>query len=411
MTMPAFEKVAPPGVDPASDPYAVYAHLREQGPVHCVPTQDAGDVWLIVGHAEARAALTDPRLRNDIRHSSSWQDDGGNAIGLNMLQTDPPDHTRLRRLVAREFTARRIEALRPRVREIADELIDAMLAAGRTDLVEAFAMPLPMAVICELLGVPAADRERFRLWSGEVVFPSSPEAAGAAVQAMTGYLAALIEDKRRTADDDLLAALVRTMDEDGDRLSPEEMLGMAFLLLVAGHETTVNLIANGTCALLRHPEQLAALRADPGLIDDAVEEMLRYDGPSHSTAHRFASEDVEIGGTVIPAGEPVLVLLASANRDAERFTAPDSFDIRRDARGHLGFSHGVHHCLGAPLARLEAGVALRALLERCRGLALDTDPDTLAWRPSLMRGLLRLPVRCAPDGRPETADADGGAHA
>ncbi|MFF1302868.1 cytochrome P450 [Streptomyces sp. NPDC058307] len=396
MTMPAFEKVAPPGIDAVSDPYAVYAHLREQGPVHRVPTHDAGDVWLVVGHEAARAALTDPRLRNDIHHSSSWQDDGGNAIGLNMLQTDPPDHTRLRRLVAREFTARRIEALRPRVRQIADELLDAMLPLGRADLVEAFAKPLPMAVICELLGVPQADRERFGAWSGELVFPSSAEAAGAAVQAMTGYLAELIEAKRRTDDGRLLGALVRTMDEDGDRLSPQEMLGMAFLLLVAGHETTVNLIANGTCALLRSPGQLAALRADFTLLDGAVEEMLRYDGPSQSTAHRFASEDVEIAGTWIPAGDPVLVLLGAGNRDPERFPDPQTFDIRRDARGHLGFGHGIHHCLGAPLARLEATVALRALLERCPDLALDTDPDLLAWRPSLMRGVLHLPVRYAP---------------
>ncbi|MEU5684056.1 cytochrome P450 family protein [Streptomyces venezuelae] len=393
MTMPAFDKVAPPGADFASDPYAIYTHLREQGPVHRVPTYDAGDIWLIVGHAEARAALTDPRLRNDIRHSSSWQDDGGNAIGLNMLQTDPPHHTRLRRLVAREFTARRIEALRPRIQRIADELLDAMLPLGGADLVEAFAMPLPMAVICELLGVPAEDREQFQRWSGEIVFPSSAEAAGAAVHGMTAYLAALIEGKRTSSGEDLLSALVRTMDEDGDSLSADEMLGMAFLLLVAGHETTVNLIANGTCALLRNPEQLAALRSDPALIDDAVEEMLRYDGPSHSTAHRFAAEDVEIAGSVIPAGDPVLVLLAAANRDPERFPEPDRFDIGRDARGHLGFSHGVHHCLGAPLARLEATIALRALLERCPDLALDTDPGTLAWRPSLMRGLLRLPVR------------------
>ncbi|WP_055567666.1 cytochrome P450 family protein [Streptomyces atriruber] len=397
MTMPAFEKVAPPGIDAVSDPYSVYAHLREQRPVHRVPTHDAGDVWLIVGHAEARAALTDPRLRNDIRHSSSWQDDGGNAIGLNMLQTDPPHHTRLRRLVAREFTARRIEALRPRIEQLTNELLDAMLPLGKADLVEAFAMPLPMAVICELLGVPAADRDQFRIWSGEIVFPSSAEAAGAAVHGMTGYLAQLIEGKRNSADEDLLGALVRTMDEDGDSLSPEEMLGMAFLLLVAGHETTVNLISNGTCALLRHPEQLAALRADPALIDDAVEEMLRYDGPSHSTAHRFAAEDVEIAGTVIPAGDPVLVLLAAANRDPDRFPDPDRFDITRDARGHLGFSHGVHHCLGAPLARLEATIALRALLERCPDLALDTDPAALAWRPSLMRGLLHLPVRTRKD--------------
>ncbi|MEU1474797.1 cytochrome P450 [Streptomyces sp. NPDC001668] len=396
MTTPAFEKLAPPGTDPVADPYAVYALLREKGPVHRVPTHDAGEVWVVVGHEEARTALTDPRLRNDIRHSAGWQDDGGHAIGLNMLQLDPPDHTRLRRLVAREFTARRIEALRPRIRRIADELLDTVLPLGRADLVEAFAKPLPMAVICELLGVPDTDRERFGAWSGELVFPSSAEAAGAAAQAMAGYLADLIEAKRRTDDGRLLAALVRTMDEDGDRLSPQEMLGMAFLLLVAGHETTVNLIANGTWALLRHPGQLAALRADFTLLDSAVEEMLRYEGPSQSTAHRFAAEDVEIAGQVIPAGDPVLVLLGAGSRDPERFADPTRFDIGRDARGHLGFGHGVHHCLGAPLARLETTVALHALLERCPDLTLDSDPDAVAWRPSMMRGVLRLPVRWTP---------------
>ncbi|MEU5419148.1 cytochrome P450 [Streptomyces sp. NPDC020667] len=399
MPAPEIEALSAPGTDFASDPYPVYARLREQGPVHKVRTAASGEVWLIVGHQEARAALTDPRLSNDIRHSSAWEDDGGNAIGLNMVQTDPPHHTRLRKLVAKEFTQGRIEVLAPRIQQTADELLDAMLQQGRADLVEAFALPLPLAVVCELLGVPAADRKTFHDWYAASVSPTDPEAAGAAVQEMTGYLAGLIETKRHAPEEDLLSALVRSMEGGEDQLTTEEMLGMAFLLIVAGHETTANLISSGTLALLRHPGQLAALRADWSLLDGAIEEMLRYDGPVETAAFRFTTEPVEIAGTTIPAGEPVVAVLAAASRDPQRFEAPDVFDIRRDARGHLAFGHGVHHCLGAPLARLEAAIAFRSLLERCPDLALDTEPAELSWRPGLMlRGLHHLPVRFTPAG-------------
>ncbi|MBA6434270.1 MULTISPECIES: cytochrome P450 family protein [Streptomyces] len=385
------------GADFVADPYPVYARLRERGPVHRVRTDTSGEFWLVVGHEEARAALTDPRLSNDVRHSAAWQDDGGNAIGRNMVQTDPPHHTRLRGLVARAFTPARIEALRPRVRQIADGLLDAMAPLGRADLVEDYALPLPLAVICELLGVPETDRKAFHDWYLESTDLTRPEAAGAAVQALTGYFAELIEAKRRGHGEDLLSALVRTMAGDGDALSDEEMLGMTFVLLVAGYETSANLISSGTLALLRHPEQLAALRADWSLLDGAIEEMLRYDGPVESAAFRFTREPVEIAGTTIPAGEPVGVVLAAGSRDPRRFAEPDRFDIRRAPRGHLAFGHGVHHCLGAPLARLEGAIAFRALLERCPDLALDADPAELAWRPSLMlRGLRRLPIRFTP---------------
>ncbi|GAA2434794.1 cytochrome P450 [Streptomyces macrosporus] len=396
MSMPAIEHLAPHGTDVATDPYPLYALLRERGPVHHVPTTDSRSVWLIVGHDEVRAALTDPRLRNDIRHSSDWTDDGGHAIGRNMLQVDPPDHTRLRALVAREFTHRRVESLRPRVRHIADDLLDAVSPLGRTDLVESFAMPLPVAVICELIGVPAADRTTFHGWSTEIVHPSDPESGHAAAQAMTAYLTALVDDKRRKPGDDLLGALATTAALGTDRLSPEELLGMAFLLLVAGHETTVNLVSSAVHALLTHPDQLDALRADPTLLDGAVEETLRHNGPVVTSAHRFTAEPVEIGGTTIPAGEPVLVVLASASRDPDRFPDPDRFDIRRDARGHSAFGHGIHHCLGAPLARLEGAVALETLLDRFPDLALDADPADLVWRPGMLRGLRRLPVRYTP---------------
>lgn len=385
------EDLTLPGTDLADNPYPFLAHLRAQGPVHRIRTADSEEVWLVVGHDAARAALTDLRLRNDVRHSAAWEADGVHAVGRNMLQVDPPHHTRLRRLVASQFTARRIEALAPRVQGITDELLDAMVPLGRADLVESFAMPLPMAVICELLGVPAVDRKAFSTWSADIVTPGSPDAAASA-EAMTDYLTDLIDDKSRTGGDDLLSALVGARVDDGDRLSSEETLGMAFLLLVAGHETTVNLISSGVCALLLRPEQLAALRADRSLLDGAVEEMLRHESPLGTSTYRYTFEAVELGGTTIPAGKPVLVVLGAANRDPRRFPDPDRFDIRRDARGHLAFSHGIHHCLGAPLARLEASIALGSLLERCPGLRLATDPAALTWRSGLMRGLHHLPV-------------------
>ncbi|MFJ9950705.1 cytochrome P450 [Kitasatospora sp. NPDC091207] len=407
MRAPTLQDLAPDGLDVTVDPYPVYAALRAKGPVHRILVPESGEAWLIVTRDEARAALTDPRLRNDIRFSASWADDGGHAIGLNMLQTDAPQHTRLRALVAREFTPGRIAALAPRIAKLADHLLDGLLGtmadAGSADLVSAFALPLPLTVICELLGVPAADHGDFHGWSSEIVAPTSAEAAGAAVTGMTAYFAALIEDKRAHPGDDLLSALVAAA-APGDGtpaagpapLSPEELLGMAFLLLVAGHETTVNLISGGVLALLTHPDQLAALRADPALIDGAIEEMLRYDGPVGAAAFRFAAEVLEIGGTRIAAGDSVLVSLAAASRDPRHFPDPDRFDIRRKPAGQLGFGHGIHHCLGAPLARTEAATAVRALLARCPDLALAADPAGLERRPSvLLRGVRSLPVRIA----------------
>ncbi|TKA11052.1 cytochrome P450 family protein [Actinacidiphila oryziradicis] len=381
-----------------ADPYPVYAELRARGPVHRVHTPDAGDLWLVVGHDEARAALADPRLAKDPRviNGNSYDEE---FFGPHMLLADPPRHTRLRRLVAREFTPRRVEALRPRIQEITDGLVDAMVSSkdggadGRADLVEALAFPLPITVICELLGVPDLDRASFRAWSSEAVAPTGAEAELAAFTQMSAYLDELIEDKRRSPGDDLMSGLIRTTGEDGDRLSTAELRGMAYLLLIAGHETTVNLISNGVRALLSHPGQLAALRADFSLLDGAVEEMLRYDGPVETSTFRFTARPVEIGGTVIPAHERVLVALASADRDPARFADPDRFDIRRDTRGHVAFGHGPHFCLGAPLARVEGRIAVRTLLERCPDLVLAADPGELDWLPGmLIRGVRSLPV-------------------
>ncbi|MFF2576761.1 cytochrome P450 family protein [Streptomyces goshikiensis] len=392
MPAPTLEELAPAGSDLTADPHPALAALRERGRVHRVHVPGTGDVWLVLGRDEVRAALTDQRLRNDVRHSATWESDGGHAIGLNMLQTDAPRHTRLRALVAREFTAGRVEALRPRVQRIADALLDALPPAGGFDLVAGYALPLPLTVICELLGVPAGDRHLFHTWSAELVAPSSPAAAAAAGAEMTAYFASLITAKTLDPGTDLMSALVLApAGEEG--LSPGELLGMAFLLLVAGHETTVNLISGGVLSLLRHPDQLAALRADLGLLAGAVEEMLRHDGPVTAAAFRHAAEPLEIAGVRIPAGDSVMLSLASASRDPAHFPDPDRFDIRRPARGHLAFGHGVHHCLGAPLARLEGRIALATLLRRLPDLTLATDPDSVERRPgAMLRGVAALPV-------------------
>ncbi|MFD9327862.1 cytochrome P450 [Streptomyces sp. NPDC060065] len=377
------------------DPHPVYAELRALGPVHRVrlPFPDAHhETWLVVGYEEARAALADPRLAKDgEKIGVTFLDE--ELIGKYLLVADPPQHTRLRALIAREFTMRRVETLRPRVQEITDELLDAMLPRGRADLVESFAYPLPLTVICELLGVPEMDRAAFRALSTEAVAPTSAETEYDAFVQLAAYLTDLIEDKRCSAPaDDLLSSLIRTTAEDGDRLSPQELRGMAFVLLVAGHETTVNLISSGVHALLTHPAQLAALRADMTLIDGAVEETLRYEGPVENATFRYAAEPLDIGGTPVGAGDAVMIGLTAADRDGVRYPAPDRFDIRRDARGHIAFGHGIHYCLGAPLARLEARVALRSLLDRCPDLALDGPPGE--WLSGmLIRGVRRLSVR------------------
>ncbi|MDX2825452.1 cytochrome P450 [Streptomyces ipomoeae] len=377
------------------DPYPVYAELRALGPVHRVrlPEPDARhEVWLVVGYEEARAALADPRLSKDgSKIGVTFLDE--ELIGKYLLVSDPPDHTRLRRLIAREFTARRVEQLRPRVREITDSLLDAMLPLGRADLVESFAYPLPLTVICELLGVPELDRAAFRKLSTEAVAPTSAESEYDAFVQLAVYLRELIEDKRCSPPaDDLLSALIRTTDEDGDRLSPDELRGMAFVLLIAGHETTVNLITGAVHALLAHPDQLAAVRADKSLVDAAVEETLRYESPVETGTFRYAAEPLDIAGTAVAPGETVMIGLAAADRDDTRYPTPDRFDIHRDTRGHLAFGHGIHYCLGAPLARLEARTAIAALLDRCPDLALDGPPGP--WLPGmLIRGVRSLPLR------------------
>ncbi|WP_328870600.1 cytochrome P450 [Streptomyces sp. NBC_00287] len=376
-------------------PYDVYRRLRESAPAHRIAGTDGNPAWIVTRYEDVRAALADPRLSLDKRHAAPGNYRGfalPPALDANLLNMDPPDHTRIRRLVVRAFTARRVEQLRAPIRQTADRLLDALGEHGTTDLIASYAAPLPITVICDLLGVPDGQRRDFRTWTDTLVAPdpARPHAAKEAVAAMLAFFTGLLADKRKQPADDLLSDLIAVRDE-GDRLTEDELMSLAFLILFAGYENTVQLIGNAVLGLLRHPEQLAALREDPSRIPSAVEEFVRYEGPALLAIRRFATEDVTLGGVTVPAGETVLLSLAAANRDPARFPDPDRLDLGRDASGHLALGHGIHYCLGAPLARAETEIALAALLERFPRLALaETD---VRWRPSLRaRGLVALEV-------------------
>jgi cytochrome P450 len=379
------------------DPYPAYAALRSDEPVSKLERQD-GTVWLLSRYSDVRAALADPRLSKDWRFTlppEARADAPTSNIPM-MLLMDPPEHTRLRKLVSRSFTLRRMEELRPRVEQIAGELLDALPASGRVDIMAEYAFLLPVFVICELLGVPADDRDDFAAWSNTMVDESTRDESMAASAKLFEYLSKLIEQKRRQPDDALISGLIEVA-EDGDRLSQPELVGMAMMLLIAGHETTVNLIGNGLLALLTHPEQLALLRERPELLPSAIEEFLRWDAPVHSTPSRFAAEDVEYSGVTIPAGSIVQLSLAAANRDEGRFADSEELHVDRDVSGHVAFGHGLHHCLGAQLARIEGQEAIGMLLARRPELALAIDPQELLHRRStLIRGLTTLPVELGP---------------
>ncbi|WP_328637742.1 cytochrome P450 [Streptomyces canus] len=387
-------------MDPADGllehPYDVYRRLRDTAPVHRIAGPDGTPAWIVTRYDDVRAALADPRLSLDKRYATAGTYKGFSlppALDANLLTMDPPDHTRIRRLVGRAFTPRRIEQLRGPIRRTADRLLDALGSHGTTDLIASYAAPLPITVICDLLGIPDEHRLDFRVWTDTLVAPdpaAGPAAAKEAVVAMLGFFTRLLADKRREPADDLLSDLIAVRDE-GDRLSEDELMSLAFLILFAGYENTVQLIGNAVLALFQHPGQLAALREDPARFPAATEEFLRYEGPALLAIRRFPVEDVTIGGVTVPAGETVWVSPSAANRDPDRFPDPDRLDLARDASGHLALGHGIHYCLGAPLARAETEIALAALLERFPDLAL-AEP-TPKWRNSLRaRGLLALQV-------------------
>jgi len=380
------------------DPLAYFARFREEGPVVPVILPGGGRFWLVTRYAEVRAALADPRLYKDWAGKLTgpdWAPDEATAfLGVHLLNSDPPDHTRMRKLVSRAFTSRRVADLRPRIEEITGSLLDA-LAAGpaEVDLIETFAFPLPVTVICELLGIPVADRDRFKVWSHAIVANDPGRDIRITGAEMYYYFTDLVAAKRSRPADDLVSALIEASDS-GDALTERELIAMLFLLLIAGHETTTNLIASGALALLTHPAELSRLRSSPALLPGAVDELLRFVNPLNHATDRFTMEPVEIGGVTIPAREWVLCVTSSANHDPARFSAPDTLDLGRDAGGHVAFGHGIHYCLGAPLARLEGEVAFGALLSRFPSLSLAADASSLRWRQSsLIHGLEALPVR------------------
>jgi len=396
----------------ASDPYPAYAWLREHSPVHRTTLPSGVEAWLVTRYADARQALADGRLsKNPDHHAEDAQ--GKSRTGIpgersanlmtHLLNIDPPDHTRLRRLVSKAFTPRRVAEFTPRVQELTDGLIDRFAARGEADLIHEFAFPLPIYAICDLLGVPREDQDDFRDWAGMMIRHGGGPRGGVArsVKKIRGYLAELIHRKRGDLGEDLISGLIRASDH-GEHLTENEAAAMCFVLLFAGFETTINLIGNGTYALLRNPGQRARLQAslqrgETELLDTGLEELLRYDGPVELATWRFATEPLTIGGQPIATGDPVLVVLAAADRDPARFTGPDTLDLARRDNQHLGYGHGIHYCLGAPLARLEARTALETLLRRLPDLELAADPADLRWRGGLiMRGLRELPVRFTP---------------
>ena len=377
------------------NPHPSYEKMRAHGPAEPVMMWGGVRVWMVTRYDEARALLADPRVKKDGATATRLFPPGsdgsiGSVLGDNMLFKDPPDHTRLRRFVTAAFTAHSVKRLRPSIVRIADELLDAAGASGDVDLMRAYAQPLPVRVIGELLGVPPAYQDTFMSLVIPIFTSTDLDELRSAQTELTTLLESIIAAKRNVPGDDMLSSLVHHRDR-GDRLSEAELLGTAFLLIIAGYDTTVNLIGNGILALLQHPDQLRAVRADRTLLPAAVEEILRYESPLNTATVRFTAEPITLGDTVIPAGELVLIALLGANRDERRFIDAHRFEVRRPENRHIAFGHGIHHCIGAPLARMEGEIALDRLLSRYGDLQLTTKP--LTYRPStLMRGLQELPV-------------------
>ncbi|HET9894526.1 MAG TPA: cytochrome P450 [Streptosporangiaceae bacterium] len=390
------------GDNAVTDPHPVYGTFREAGPVHYTEVVDGCKVWVVTRFEDVQAVLDDPaRLSSNPRFGpQEWLDqfgllrdeNGKFIVAENMLYADPPLHTRLRKLVSKAFTPRRIQQLAPYITSLCEQVLDDLAAKGRAELIYDYAYLIPLTVISELLGMPEADRERFQTVSNLIMVgrPVDPEQVTAAQWELIGMIGALVSAKRENPADDLLTALIAARDED-DKLDELELISMAGLLIIAGQETTGNLIGNALLELISHPERLDELRRDPSGWPRAVDELLRLQSPALGT-WRFALEDVEIAGTTIPAGQAVLALLASADRDPRHFDDPESYDPHHARPGHLVFGHGIHHCLGVSLARLEAEIALTALASRLTDIKLAVPAGQLRWRPSLMRGLIELPV-------------------
>lgn len=377
-----------------SDPYPIYRKLRRRSPVHRSKLVNG---WVLSAHADVDRVLRDyKRFSNDERNSNRPQ--GYEAFAeetRSLLRLDPPDHTRLRSLVGQAFTPRAVEQLKPRVERIVDELLDGIDDTGRFDVIADLAYPLPITVIAEMVGVPPEDRDQFKVWSSDVARVLEPGTSEEENRrslrsraALDEYFGEIITQRQAAPRDDLISALIAAEDA-GDKLTRDETLAILVLLLVAGNETTRNLIGNGLLALLNHPDQLQALRRSPQMIESAIEELLRFDSPVQLDV-RTALEDVEIGGKRIRKGQQVVLLIGAANRDPEVFADPDRLELGRKAQSHISFGRGIHHCLGAPLARIEGQVAFRKLLERFSEIRLDGSPR---FRDHVvLRGLESLPV-------------------
>jgi len=387
-----------------ADPFPFFAQLRKEAPVWSTVLPDKTRIWLLSRYQDVFALFSDVRFAKcrynamtpEQLRRQPWVPPMFRALERTMLDLDQPDHTRLRALVHKAFTPRIVEQMRARVQSIAEELLDAAVRRGEMDLIGDYALPLPMTVITEILGVASRDRERFHRWSKQIVSVNQFNQNWRVIPAVwkfTRYLRSFFKVRRAEPQDDLISALIRA-EEAGDKLSEDELLAMVFLLLVAGHETTVNLIGSGVLELLRHPEETEKLRHNPALITSAVEELLRFTSPVFLSTERYAREDVTLHGVTIPRGGMALGVIGSANRDEQIFSEPDALDLSREPNRHLSFGQGIHYCLGAPLARLEAQIAINTLLSQTPNLSLKKPSNSLRWRQSLiLRGLEALPIK------------------
>jgi cytochrome P450 PksS len=386
-----------------ANPFPFLARLRSSQPVYRTTLPDKTPVWLIARYEDVAALFRDERFVKNRRSAMTseqlrkmpWVPPIFRPLERNMLDLDPPEHTRLRALVHKAFTPNLIGKMRDRIQILAEELLDAVSHKGEMDLISDYALPLPMTIITEILGVPPRDHHKFHKWSKAVVSLTSPKATLRVIPSVwmfIRYLRQFFKMRRLDPRDDLATALIQA-EEAGDKLSEDELLAMVFLLLIAGHETTVNLIGNGMLALFEHPDAMNRLRREPGLIKTAVEELLRYTSPVLMSTERYACEDVKLHGLTIPRGGMTLGVIGSANRDESVFENADELDITREPNKHLSFGQGIHFCLGAPLARLEGEIAINTLLRRMPDLRLRVGTNSLRWRPSMvLRGLESLPV-------------------
>ncbi|MCA0454355.1 MAG: cytochrome P450 [Chloroflexi bacterium] len=386
------------------DPYPTYAALRETEPVSLINEPVMGQAWLVTRYDDVVTVLKDPRFSNEGRKTAAvqrkapwWTPKVLTTFQNSMLLVDDPDHRRLRDLVHKAFTPKMLQGLNKVIENVTDERLEKMARKKSVDLIADFALPIPLTVISDMMGVPVKDRLKFHHWMGtflEIRSGTKLQMMGKMLNMMQMYrfFKSLINLRRRQPQDDLITALVNA-EQDGDRLNEDEMIAMIFLLLLAGHETTVNLIGNGTLALLENPDQLHKLQNQPELIDSAVEELLRFTNPVEQPAPRYNLEEIELGGQKLPRGSRVLVSLASANRDEAAFPNADKLDITRTPNKHLAFGLGIHYCLGAPLARMEGKIGLQRLITRFPNMQLGVKPDAVQWRTSMaVRGLKALPI-------------------